>query len=161
YESISKTTKRLEITSLLVGLLRQTPPTVIDKVVYLTQGKLYPDYLGIEVGIAEKLAIKCISAVAGTTEQKVTAEYKAKGDLGTAVEELLDKKTQAALRKEPLTVEDVYTGLDRIARSAGSGSVESKIRQLTGMLGTVSPIEATHLSSTSLVRHHHCVAAVC
>src|SRR5436309_1069171 len=152
YESISKTTKRLEITSLLVGLLRQTPPTVIDKVVYLTQGKLYPDYLGIEVGIAEKLAIKCISAVAGTTEQKVTAEYKAKGDLGTAVEELLDKKTQAALQKEPLTVEDVYTGLDRIARSAGSGSVESKIRQLTGMLGKASPIEAKYLIRTALGR---------
>jgi len=152
YESISKTTKRLEITSLLVGLLRQTPPTVIDKVVYLTQGKLYPDYLGIEVGIAEKLAIKCISAVAGTTEQKVTIEYKAKGDLGTAVEELLDKKTQAALQKEPLTVEDVYTGLDRIARSAGSGSVESKIRQLTGMLGKASPIEAKYLIRTALGR---------
>src|SRR5438093_1267871 len=152
YESIRKTTKRLEITSLLVALLRQTPPTVIDKVVYLTQGKLYPDYLGIEVGIAEKLAIKCISAVAGTTEQKVTAEYKAKGDLGTAVEELLDKKTQAALQKEPLTVEDVYTGLDRIARSAGSGSVESKIRQLTGMLGKASPIEAKYLIRTALGR---------
>src|SRR2546422_989398 len=152
YESISKTTKRLEITSLLVGLLRQTPPTVIDKVVYLTQGKLYPDYLGIEVGIAEKLAIKCISAVAGTTEQKVTAEYKAKGDLGTAVEELLDKKTQAALQKKPLTVEDVYTGLDRIARSAGSGSVESKIRQLTGMLGKASPVEAKYLIRTALGR---------
>src|SRR6266705_2502209 len=150
YESISRTTKRLEITSLLVGLLKQTPPTIIDKVVYLTQGKLYPDYLGIEVGIAEKLAIKCISAVAGTTEQKVTAEYKAKGDLGTAVEELLGKKTQVALREEPLTVEDVYNGLDRIARSAGSGSLESKIRQLTGMLGKASPVEAKYLIRSDL-----------
>src|SRR5213592_4196284 len=87
YQEIEATTKRLEITKLLVDLLKETPSEIVDKVVYLTQGKLYPDYLGIEIGIAEKLAIKCISAVAGTTEQKVTAEYKAKGDLGTAVEE--------------------------------------------------------------------------
>jgi DNA ligase 1 len=152
YESISRTTKRLEITSLLVGLLKQTPQPIIDKVVYLTQGKLYPDYLGIEVGIAEKLAIKSISAVAGTTQQIVTAQYKAKGDLGTAVEELLGKKTQVALQEERLTVEDVYAGLDGIARSTGSGSVEAKIRQLTGMLGKASPVEAKYLIRTALGR---------
>jgi len=152
YESIVKTTKRLEISRLLVDLLKQTPPQIIDKVVYLTQGKLYPDYLGIEIGIAEKLAIKCISAVTGTAEQKVMSEYKTKGDLGTATEELLAQKTQVALQNEPLTVEDVYTGLDRIARSAGSGSVEAKIRQLTGLLGKASPVEAKYLVRTALGR---------
>src|SRR6266581_1897751 len=152
YESIGKTTKRLEISRLLVDLIKHTPPQTIDKVVYLTQGKLYPDYLGIEIGIAEKLAIKCVSAVTGTAENKVMSEYKTKGDLGTATEDLLAQKTQAALRNEPLTVEDVYTGLDRIARSTGSGSVEAKIRQLTGLLGKASPIEAKYLIRTALGR---------
>jgi DNA ligase 1 len=152
YEKISKTTKRLEITSLLVDLLKQTPLSLIDKVVYLTQGKLYPDYLGVEVGIAEKLAIKCISGVAGTTAEKIVNEYKAKGDLGTATEDILAKKAQAALHKERLTVEDVYTGLDCIAKSSGSGSVEAKIRQLTGLLSKASPIEAKYLIRTALGR---------
>src|SRR6266516_2826792 len=98
YESIVKTTKRLEISRLLVDLLKQTPPQIIDKVVYLTQGKLYPDYLGIEIGIAEKLAIKCISAVTGTAEQKVMSEYKTKGDLGTSTESL-DLQVQAQSRQ--------------------------------------------------------------
>src|SRR5579864_5608437 len=127
YEKISRITKRLEISSLLVGLLNEAPSTIIDKVVYLTQGKLYPDYLGIEIGIAEKLAIKCISAVAATTDAAVTAQYKATGDLGTAAEQILSKKTQAALRMDRLNVEEVYNGLDRVARSFGSGSVEAKI----------------------------------
>jgi DNA ligase 1 len=152
YENISKTTKRLEISALLVSLLKEAPPSIIDKVVYLTQGKLYPDYLGIEVGIAEKLAIKSISAVAGTTEDRVTTEYKAIGDLGTAAEQLLEKKTQAALRKERLTVEDVYDGLVRIARSTGFGSIDAKIRQLTGLLSKSSPVEAKYLIRTSLGR---------
>ena len=152
YESISKTTKRLEITKLLVELLKKTPASLINKVVYLTQGKLYPDYYGIEVGIAEKLAIKCISAVAGTTEAKIMTEYKSKGDLGTAAEQLLTKKTQVALQKERLTVEDVYDGLDKIARSGGQGSIEAKVRQLTGLLGKSSPHEAKYLIRTALGR---------
>ncbi|MEM2669736.1 MAG: hypothetical protein QW188_06865, partial [Candidatus Bathyarchaeia archaeon] len=43
YEKIESTTKRLEMTDYLVDLLKKTPKEVIDKVVYLTQGKLYPD----------------------------------------------------------------------------------------------------------------------
>jgi DNA ligase 1 len=152
YESISRTTKRLEITALLVDLLKSTPSSVVDKMVYLTQGKLYPDYLGIEIGIAEKLAIKCLSAVAATSEQRVTTEYKSRGDLGTAAQELLGKKTQVALQKERLTVEGVYDGLDRIARSTGSGSVDAKIRHLTGLLSKASPVEAKYLIRTATGR---------
>ena len=150
YENISKTTKRLEITKLLVDLVKQTPPATLDKVVYLTQGKLYPDYLGIEIGIAEKLAIKCISAVAGQSDERVTREYKGKGDLGSAAQDLLAYRTQTGLKKERLSVEDVYTGLDKIARSTGQGSVEAKIRQLTGLLGKASPVEAKYLIRTAL-----------
>ena len=152
YESIRRTTKRLEITRLLVNTLKSTPSGIIDKVVNLTQGKLYPDYLGIEVGIAEKLAIKSLSVVATATEQKVTAEYKATGDLGTAAEVILDKNTQSALKEKRLTVEDVYTGLDQIAKSSGSGSVEAKVRLLTGMLSKASPVEAKYLIRTALGR---------
>jgi DNA ligase-1 len=152
YTKIEETTKRLEITSLLVKLLKETPPAIIDKVVYLTQGKLYPDYLGIEIGIAEKLAIKAISIVTGLTESKLAADYKKEGDLGTAVERLLRTKPQAALRKEQLEVDEVYTGLDKIARSSGSGSVESKIRQLTGLIGKASPGEAKYITRTALGR---------
>src|SRR2546422_761185 len=47
YEKIEATTKRLEMTELLVGLLRETPKEDLDKVVYLTQGRIHPDYEGI------------------------------------------------------------------------------------------------------------------
>ena len=152
YDSIVRTTKRLEISSFLVELLKKTPASIIDKVVYLTEGKLYPDYYGIEVGIAEKLTIKSLSAVAGVNEERVASEYKAKGDLGTAAEELLSRKSQAALRRGQLTVEDVYDELDRMARSTGQGSIELKIRQLTGLLGRASPSEAKYLIRTALGR---------
>src|SRR5207244_12990796 len=131
YQKIEATTKRLEITKLLVDLLKETPSGIIDKVVYLTQGKLYPDYLGIEIGIAEKLAIKALAIVTAAKESRIADEYKGRGDLGDAAEALLAGKTPVGLRNDRLTVEEVYEVLDRIAKSSGTGFVESKVRQLT------------------------------
>lgn len=53
YEKIEATTKRLEMTDYLVELLKKTPKEVIDKVVYLTMGELYPPFMGVELGMAE------------------------------------------------------------------------------------------------------------
>src|SRR2546430_3684564 len=100
YQKIEATTKRLEITKLLVDLLKETPSGIIDKVVYLTQGKLYPDYLGIEIGIAEKLAIKALAIVTAAKESRIADEYRGRGDLGDAAEALLAGKTQVGLRNE-------------------------------------------------------------
>jgi DNA ligase-1 len=52
YEKIEATTKRLEMTDLLVELLKDTPKELIDKVAYLTQGRIHPDFLGVEIGVA-------------------------------------------------------------------------------------------------------------
>ncbi len=152
YQKIDATTKRLEITKLLVDLLKETPSEIIDKVIYLTQGKLYPDYLGIEIGIAEKLAIKALAIVTGVKESKIADEYRRRGDLGDATEALLAGKTQVGLRIERLTVEEVYAVLDRIAKSSGPGSVESKIRQLTSLISKSSPMEAKYATRTALGR---------
>src|SRR6059036_3475274 len=152
YQKIEATSKRLEITRLLVDFLKETSSEIIDKVVYLTQGKLYPDYLGIEIGIAEKLAIKALAIVAGVKESRIADEYRRRGDLGDAAEALLAGKTQVGLKDERLTVEEVYAILDRIAKSSGPGSVESKIRQLTSLISKASSIEAKYVIRMALGR---------
>src|SRR5260370_34425777 len=150
YQKIDATTKRLEITKLLVDLLKETPSEIIDKVVYLTQGKLYPDYLGIEIGIAEKLAIKALAIVTGIKDSRIADEYRRRGDIGDADEALLEGKTQVGLENERLTVEEVYAVLDRIAKSSCPGPVESKIHELTPLISTSSPLEAKYATRTSL-----------
>jgi len=152
YQKIEATTKRLEITKLLVDLLKETPSEIIDRVVYLTQGKLYPDYLGVEIGIAEKLAIKALAILTAIQESRIASEYKRRGDLGDAAQSLLAGKTQVGLANERLTVEEVYAVLDRIAKSSGPGSVESKIRQLTSLISKASPIESKYIIRMSLGR---------
>lgn len=146
YEKIDQTTKRTEITNALVDLLKETDRAIIDKVVYLTQGKLYPDYYGIEIGIAEKLAIRCISRVSGKSEEQIQSLYKKQGDIGDTAEQVLNQRKQGRLGTEPLTVQHVYSEFDRIARMTGEGSVDAKITHLTGLLANSTATEAKYIS---------------
>lgn len=134
------------MTSLLVNLIKDTPRDEISKVVYLLEGKLYPDYMGVELGIAEKLLIRAVAEVAGKSENQVDADFKKSGDLGLTAEKLLQKKLQATLVKRPLTVSNVYSTFDKIAHAAGSGSVDLKIRLLTSLLNDASPVEAKFIA---------------
>jgi DNA ligase-1 len=149
YEKIEATTKRLEMTDHLVEFLRNTPASIIDKVAYLTQGKLYPDFKGIEIGIAEKLAIRAISKATGQNETTIEADMKKTGDLGNTAEKHLQKRKQQTFYQQPLTVEKVYETLDKIAKATGSGSIDQKINQLSGLLTDATPKEAKYIIRTA------------
>jgi DNA ligase-1 len=150
FEKIDATTKRLEMTSLLVDLIKETSADEIRKVVYLLQGKLYPDFEGVELGLAEKLLIKAAASVTGRTENAVEADYKKTGDLGSTIEKLVQKKSQMTLSKRPLTVNSVYGTFDKIAHASGSGSVEMKIRLLTSLLNDATPAEAKYIARIAI-----------
>ena len=151
YEKLEATTKRLEMHDILVELFRQTPKEVVDKVVYLTQGKLHPDWMGMpEIGVAERMAIRALATAAGSTDGQVEAKFKELGDMGLVAEELMKNKRIMKLFSQPLTVERVYRTLDQIAMESGPGSVDRKIRRLVGLLGDASPKEAKYLMRTVL-----------
>jgi DNA ligase-1 len=148
YEKIEGTTKRLEMTDLLVDLLKRTPKEIIAKVVYLTQGKLYPDFTGIEIGVAEKLAIKALVRSSGRKESEFLTDLQKSGDIGDAAEKQLAKKKQSTFFTRTLTVEHVYETLDKMAKTSGSGAVDSKMALLAGLLSDASPKEAKYLIRT-------------
>ena len=145
YDRIEATTKRLEMTSLLVDLLRSTPREDLDKVVYLTQGRIHPDYLGIELGLAEKMVIRVLAHATGLDEDRVEKLWKQKGDLGLVAEEAIGARRQKPLESKPLTVAKVHANLDAIARESGEGSQDRKIRLLSDLLSNASPREAKYI----------------
>ena len=146
FEKIDLTTKRLEMTDLLVELIKKTPKQELSKVVYLLQGKLYPDYEGVELGLAEKLLMKSVAQVTGRTERAIEADFKKTGDLGSTIEKLVQKKSQTTLSQRPLTVDLVYSTFDKIAHAEGSGSVEMKVRFLASLLNEAKPTEAKYIA---------------
>src|SRR6266511_606268 len=145
YEKIEATTKRLEMTDLLVGLLRETPKEDLDKVVYRTQGRIHPDYTGIERGLAEKMVIRVLAHATGLDAARVERMWKEKGDLGLVAEEAIAARRQAPLESTPLTVSKVHANLDAIAREGGEGSQDRKIRLLSDLLGNATPREAKYV----------------
>jgi len=137
------------MTNYLVDLLKQTPKDMIDKVVYLTQGKLYPDFVGLEIGVAEKLAIRAVAKATGRSEKVIETDMKKIGDLGETTANFLEKKTQATLSpQEPLTVEKVYESFDKMAKATGAGSIDQKIIILAGLLANATPKEAKYIIRT-------------
>ncbi|HEX69071.1 MAG TPA: ATP-dependent DNA ligase, partial [Candidatus Bathyarchaeota archaeon] len=148
YEKIEATTKRLEMTDYLVELLKNTPKELIDKVVYLTQGKLYPDFMGIEIGVAEKLAIRAIAKASGHSEKEIEEDLKKTGDIGETAQNFIAKKKQVTLFQQPLTVQKVYETLDKMAKATGEGAMDLKVSLLAGLLANASPKEAKYIVRT-------------
>jgi len=107
FEMMEKTTKRIELTNILVELLKKTPKKIIPNVVYLLQGIIRPNFEGVELGVAEKLAIRAISKSAGLPIKKIEDDYRECGDLGLTASNILKIKTQTTFTAEKITVERV------------------------------------------------------
>ena len=146
YEKIEATTKRLEMTDLLVEVLKKTPKEIIDKVVYLTQGRIYPDFVDLEIGVAEKLAIKAIARASGRRESEIEEDLKITGDIGETAQKFMAKKRQVTFFQQPLTVQKVYETLDKMAKTSGSGAVDLKMALLAGLLAAATPKEAKYIA---------------
>ena len=119
FEKMEKTTKRLELTDHLVDFFKNTPLDLVSKVVYLIQGKLGPDYEGIEIGVAEKIVIKAVHRSTAIEVKRIEEAYRKDGDLGHAVSKLIEQKTQTtlfdAVEGQSQTIQWVYDSLFKIA----------------------------------------------
>jgi len=138
-ENMEGTTKRLELTDFLVGLFKETPQDLLPKIVYLIQGKIRPDFEGIELGMAEKLAIRSLSKSSGTPVKKIQEIYQNDGDLGYTAEKILQLKKQTTFVNESITVERVYETLFKIAKMEGKGSQDMKIKYISSLLNDATP----------------------
>jgi len=141
FEMMEKTTKRIELTNILVELLKKTPKKIIPNVVYLLQGIIRPNFEGVELGIAEKLAIRAISKSAGLPIKKIEDDYRECGDLGLTASNILKIKTQTTFTAEKITVERVYETLFKIAKLKGKGSQDLKMKHISSLLNDATPTE--------------------
>jgi DNA ligase-1 len=145
FEQMEHTSSRIALTEHLVALLKKTPPDIIDKVTYLIQGRLYPDYEGIEMGIAEKMVIRAIASSSGRDVLEIERIYQKTGDLGDTTREVMNSKSQSTFYSEPMTVERVYSTFDKIARTMGAGSQETKLRLISSLLNDAVVTEGRYI----------------
>ena len=142
FEKMEKTTSRLELTNHLVYILKRTDSEIIDKIVYLIQGKLGPDYQSKQLGVAEKVAVKSLALASGYSINDVQARYNRIGDIGDVAYEILKSKLQTTLFYEKLTIEGLYNTLLKISELTGSGSIELKLKYINSLLNNSTNLES-------------------
>ncbi|HEY3952506.1 MAG TPA: ATP-dependent DNA ligase [Streptosporangiaceae bacterium] len=143
YRDLEQSTGRLALTARLAELLAATPAGLLPTVCYLCQGLIAPEFAGVDLGLAEKLAVRAVGTVTGTGAEQVAASLRETGDLGVAAEQLL--AITASGRQASLEVTAVTGTLHRIAGAAGPGSQGAKLDLLAGLLGQATPLEARYL----------------
>jgi DNA ligase 1 len=143
YRDLEEATGRLALIDRLAALLAQTPTGLLATVCYLCQGLVAPEFAGIDLGLAEKLAARAVATATGTDPEDVRRDVRQVGDLGRAAEDLLGRT--AADRPASLQVATVVDTLHEIARAEGAGSQGRKLELLVGLLDLATPLEARYL----------------
>ncbi len=150
WELIEAAPARLEMTSLLAGLLREASAGVVDKIIYLSQGQIAPGFKGYDIGLGDKLVEEALAKVSGYPAADLDKQYKKLGDLGLVAQQITEKKMQRSLFREKLSVEKVYDNLMKIAKASGHGSQELKLKLLAELLNSAAPLEAKFLTRIPL-----------
>jgi DNA ligase 1 len=146
YRDLEQLSSRLALTERLSGLLADTPASLLPTVCYLCQGLIAPEFAGIDLGVAEKLAVRAVATVTGTDGAHVAALVREAGDLGQAVEQLLTPSgSGAGGGAVGLEVAEVVRTLREIAVAEGAGSQGRKLELLGGLLARATPLEARYL----------------
>jgi DNA ligase-1 len=141
-ERLEKISSRLLITDVLAELIGKMEIGETSKGVYLVLGQLGPDFANREFGMAVKMVIRAIALSTGESVEKITKEYKQKGDLGVLLEELPfynEKNISHSLT-------EIYDYLLDIAEDGGLGSQDRKVNKLSKMLLEVTAVERKYIS---------------
>lgn len=136
-EEIEKISSRLEMTSLLVDVLKELGVKEAKEAIYLMLGNLAPKYKKVDFNIAEKMGVKAVAMSLGTEEEKIREEYKKRGDLGDVIVSL-----KVGKERKNLEVIDVYERLRSLAEDGGSGSQERKISALAKLMLDLDSVSA-------------------
>jgi len=139
---VEKASSRLAMVKMLAEAFRELPPEEVPLAVLLLQGRVAPEFEGVEFGVAEKEAAKALALVLGKDEVEVVQAVKEKGDIGAYAREVLPE------REGGLSVKQVYDELRAIAEDSGKGSQQRKRERLARLIAASSPEEAAVILRT-------------
>ncbi|MHA1273986.1 MAG: ATP-dependent DNA ligase [Promethearchaeota archaeon] len=160
FSQLEGTTKRLEMIDLLANFFKDIKNSGdysdVDKIVYLLQGQLTSNIKQFpKMGLAEKMIIEAISLHSGINPDKVKQLLLKKGDIGLTAQIILTKKkkqkslldfhNQTQVEYESIEISELYSALLKIASTEGTGSHDTKLSILRGLMNRISPLETKYL----------------
>ena len=140
YRELEKVSSGNKMREILSGFFKKVTKQEIDKVAYLTLGKIDADFKHIELGLAEKMILRAIADAAEKDLENIKKVFRKTGDIGLTAEQTVKTKGKR------LAVAEVFSDLHKIATESGSGSQERKISILTNLLVHATPKEAKYIA---------------
>lgn len=150
YGRLEKTSGKLEKTRIIAELLKKTSAEELEQVVLLLNGSVFPAWSAQEIGVANRLMIRAIAKACGISEDAILKKFKQTGDLGLAVEASCGDKRQKTFASKKLTIEKVFTNIQKMAAVSGKGSQEQKINLIAELLASAKSSEAKYAVRTIL-----------
>jgi DNA ligase-1 len=113
----------------------------VDKIVYLSQGRLVPPFERLEFGVGEALLREALATAAGVPVDEVRRRFVQVGDYGTLAALLFEGRQEGKT-----TVAEVYEGLYAVATASGKGAQAQKKSHIVAVLKACGPREAKHVA---------------
>jgi DNA ligase-1 len=146
-EGISGRLEMIDVISKeLPGLSEEELPVFVRFVM----GRIFADWSSRKLGIGPNLLYEATGAVAGVPKEQVVEKINRTGDVGRAVEELLEVKSQTTFFHEDLDLVSVYQSLISIAELEGKKSQKEKLLAVRRLLGNAHPLEGRYLARIML-----------
>ncbi len=151
YEKLENTQSTLEKTSILAEFFKEVEKP--EQVVLLSMGRIFPAWKDLDLGISSRTLVDIIVQATGRTEKEVEEAWKQEGDLGSAAEEMMKKKTQQRLMTQKLTVERVIEKLEKVATMENDGldrsvNMDKKKKHVAELVSSANPQESRYLTRT-------------
>lgn len=145
FEKLEATSSRLALIDILSDLFKKAGKDQIDKIIYLTQGRIAPFFEATEIGMSDKTTAAALARAYGGTKEKVLDFYHKLGDMGLVAMQLSSHAKRDPASQEKLSVQEVFDVLREIAETKGEGTVEKKLALFSELLKKVDPVAAKHL----------------
>jgi DNA ligase-1 len=153
---VNATTSRIKIIDTLVNLLRtiiESDPESLLPAVWLATNSIAPPYVDMELGLGGSAISKALKKVYGLDSAGLKLLYSKHGDPGDVAFEAKKKQSFTLRKPKPLTIQNVYSSLVRIATSKGQGSQEAKQRLVERLLQDSRGAEESRYIVRTLVQH--------
>lgn len=142
---LEETSKRLEITTILTELISNLDSEESDIAIYLTLGYLKAPFENVRFNIADKLMAKILEVTFASPENPniknlISSIYQTEGDLGNVAFNIQSNHKG----KNPELLE-IYDRLMNIAKTAGTGSAELKVKKTADLLKICDKLSSKYL----------------
>ena len=152
FERLESLSSRNAMTEILADLLAKAPIEEVDKICYLTQGRVGPLFEPIEFGMADRMMIKAIADGLGLQASEVEKTYKKEGDLGITASIMKIQNLRLINTVKDLSVTEVFEILTKVAKVSGSGSQDLKVKLLGSLIENADELSVRYLVRIPLAK---------